>query len=268
MPLYRWWIMFPLIGDDARDYLKKAVRYTIDYGLASIGLPPSLPNLDELAAGGLDYCFKVAVDEALKAAGVPADSAAAQEITEQVCKQLTDGMTQELANALIAQQQNPFHADFIRLYTEKLYEPAYIDVLLANYSDEDTIEGKLGVGFDKSFAVYSSEVVTVPSLKPGESVVVRIYLNPLRNQYDGYNQYFDEIYYGNSEKPFKLTVWTIFDLPDVAQAAKDQGLKAAPLPAVTEYVYDHGNYEFTREFVPKDPITDADTFVKASDFSK
>ena len=258
----------PLIGDTAKGYLKQAVRYTIDYGLASIGLPPSLPNLDKLAAGGLDYCFKVAVDEALKAAGVPADSAAAQEITEKVRKQLTDGMTQELRNALIAQQQNPFRADFIRLYTEKLYEPAYIDVLVANYSDEDTIGGKLGVGFEKSFAVYSSQVLTIPTLKPGESVVVRIYLDHLRNKYDGYNKYFDEIYNGNSEKPFTMSVYTVFNLPDVVQAAKDQGLQAAPLPAVTEYVYDHSNYVFTREFVPKDPIAEADGAVKASDFGK
>lgn len=257
----------PLIGDDARGYLKKAVRAVIDYGLASIGIPPSLPNLDKLASGGLDYCVKVAVDEALKSSGVPVDSEAAQEITEQVRQQVTDGIADELTKAMLAQQQNPFRADFVRVNTYKLYEPAFVDVLVANYSDtERSVGGTLGLGFGDQSRVYSSSVLSIPPLKPNDFTIVRVYLEHQRNKYDGYGKYFDEIYYGKSGKPFDLRVGTMFDLPDVREAAKAQGLSPAPLPYVTEYVYDHKNYEFTRNFVPAEAIWEEDSAADPSAF--
>lgn len=257
----------PLIGEDAKGYLKTAIKYAIDYGLASIGLPPGLPNLDKLADGGLDYCFKVAVDEALKQAGVPVDSEAAQEITEKVRKQITDGISNELTKSLLAQYQNPFHADFVRVNTYRLYEPAFVDVLIANYSDtKNSAGGTLGLTFGDHSEIYRSSCLAIPTLKPNDFTIVRVYLEHERNKYDGYGKYFDEIYYGTSGEPFKMRVYTSFDLKDVREAAKEQGLSPAPLPAVTQFVYDHGNYEFTRSFVPSEVIWDEDSSVDPKAF--
>jgi hypothetical protein len=259
----------PLIGDDARAYLKTAATYAIDYGLASIGLPPTLPNIDQLAEGGMDYVMKMAVEEALQAAGVPADSPAAQEITEKVREQIAGELTDELEKAILAQSQNPLKVGFLRLDTGRLYKPAYVDVFVCNYSKtRATRSGQVFVGSGNGFEIYKSRCVAIPALQPGEHVTIRIYLDHLRNKYDGYNQYFDEIYYGNSGKPYKLTVYTKFELPDVKQTAKEQGLSAAPLPYVTEFTYDHGaySYRYEREFVPTEGIYISDLAPNAQDF--
>ena len=249
----------PLIGDDARGFLKKAATYAIDYGLASIGIPPSLPNLDLLASNGLDYLVKVGVEAALKTAGVPADSPAAAEITEQVRQQLTDGLSAELTKAVLAQQQNPFRANFVRLSRTKLYEPARIVVFIKNYSKTHTTPaGELSFSCGNYFDVYSSQSTRIPPLKPGESTTVYLYLNHLRNQNEGYYKAFDKKYYGQDGKPCKMSVTARFDLPDVRQAAKEQGIAPAPLPYVTEYVYDHAWYGYSREFVPANVIWEPD----------
>ena len=91
---------------------------------------------------------------------MPADSKAAEEITEQVRKQVTDGIADELTKALLAQYQNPFHADFVRVNTYKLYEPAFIDVFIRNYSDtESSVGGTLGFAFGSHSEVYRSSVL-------------------------------------------------------------------------------------------------------------
>ncbi len=257
----------PLIGDDARALLKKAATYAIDYGLMSIGLPPTLPNLDQLAEEGMDYVMKLAVDEALQAAGVPADSQAAQEITEKVRGQVAAEITDELEKAMLAQSQNPLKVGFLRLDNGRLYQPAYVDVFVCNYSKtRPTRAGSVFVSAGKGFEIYKTRCVPIPTLQPGEHVTIRIYLDHLRNKYDGYNKYFDKIYYGNSETPYRLTVYTSFDLPDVKQEAKEQGLKAAPLPYVTEFVYDHQIYRYEQEFVPAEGIYISDSAPNAQDF--
>ena len=257
----------PFIGDTARGYLKAAAAYAIDYGLMSIGLPPTLPNIDQLAEQGMDYIVKVAVDEALSAAGVPADSTAAQEITEKVCKELGEGLTSELEKAILAQYQNPLKADFLRLDTGRLYQPAYIEVFVCNYSKtRPTRAGWVGVRTGKGHDVYEPKGVSIPALKPGEHMVIRIYLKHLRNKYCGYEKYFDERYNGNYELPYMLYVKAGFNLPDVKLAAKEQGLKPAPLPYVTEFVYDHQPYSYEREFVPAEWIFISDSAPNAQDF--
>lgn len=259
----------PLIGDDARAYLKAAATYAIDYGLMSIGLPPTLPNIDQLAEGGMDYIMKVAVDEALQAAGVPIDSPAAKEITEKVRKEVAGEVTGELEKAILAQNQNPLKAGFLRLDTSKLYQPAYVDVFVCNYSKtRATRSGQVFVVSGNGFEIYKTRAVAIPALRPGEHVTIRIYLDHLRNKYDGYNKYFDQIYLGNSGKPYKLKVYTEFILPDVNEAAKTQGLKAAPLPYVTEFTYDHDaySYRYEREFIPAEGIYESDPEPNTQDF--
>ena len=86
------------------------------------------------------------------------------------------------------------------------------------------------------------------------------------NQYDGYGKYFDDIYYGKSHQPFQFRLYTMFDLPDAKEAAKTQGLAAAPLPYVTEYVYDHAPYEYVRPLVPAEAILEEDGSVNPTDY--
>jgi hypothetical protein len=248
----------PFVSDEVKDYLKQAVTYAIDYGLASIGLPPSLPNLDQLASGGIEYLTKVAIQEALAAAGVPADSSAASEITEKVEQEIADGILSELQRSILAQRQNPFNVDFLRLDSRKLYCPAIVQIIVSNVSDTYTTRaGRVGFSSGNGFDVYKSKGADIPALKPGESVLIWMYLDHLRNKYDGYNQYFDAIYNGNNG-PYVMQIQANFNLPDVNAAAAEQGLVRAPLPKVTQFVYDHEEYSYSRNFVPAEDIYDED----------
>jgi|GEM_PF-1295467 len=255
------------IGDTAKGYLKKAVTYVIDYGLASIGLPPSLPNLDQLAADGIDYLTKVAVEEALKAAGVPADSLAAQEITEEVREQVAEDLSSGLTDAILAQRQNPLNVTFLRLWSIRLYSPAYVDVYVHNYSKTKTTRsGCVWVRSGSGHDLFADASAPIPELQPGEHYTIRIYLEHLRNKYDGYGQYFDEKYYGKSDLPIMLHVGASFRLPDPIVAAKEQGIAPAPLPYVTEFVYDHPEYRYERAFIPSEPIFESDPAPNEKDF--
>lgn len=255
------------IGDTAKGYLKKAVTYVIDYGLASIGLPPSLPNLDQLAAQGIDYITKVAVDEALKAAGVPLDSPAAQEITEQVRQDVAEGLAEGLEESILAQKQNPLNVTFLRLWGFKLYSPAYVDVYVHNYSNTKTTRaGTVGVSCGNGNEVYAPNNVAIPALQPGEHYTIRIYLEHLKDKYCGYGEYFDKYYYGNSSLPYMLKVGAFFDLPAPIVAAAEQGIAPAPLPYVTEFVYDRPEYRFNCEFIPAEAIYEEDPAPNKKDF--
>ncbi|MCE5235168.1 MAG: hypothetical protein LLF87_03840 [Eubacteriales bacterium] len=247
----------PLIGDTARGYLKKAITYAVDYGLASIGLPPNLPNLDVLAEGGMDYVLRYAVEQALAAEGIPIDDPAAAEITQKVREQVGGAITEELKNALRAAQQNPFHADFVRMSTWHQYQPAWVQIYVKNYSE--TSPSPAGyINFDNGNGrqVYKNCGARIPALPPGEGVVMRLYLEHWRNVYPAR---FDTYYNGASGEPYTMSFRAQFFLPDVWAAAGEQGVGPAPLPYVTEYVYDRGDYTYTREFIPSEIIFDGDT---------
>ena len=255
------------IGEDARGYMRKAVSYALDYGLVYIGIPPSLPNIDELAAGGMDYCMEYAVAEVLKEAGIPADSAAAEELSDEVRQQVRETVAEEIRNAMLARKQNPFKVDFLRISTDMLYEPAFIDVMVVNYSDtEYSVPGTLYLNFGNGFDVYRGNCLYIPALKPGDLTVIRVYLDHTRNQYDGYGKYFDEKYYGKSEFPVEMRLYTSYMLPDIKAAAAEQGLSPVPLPYVTEYVYDRKDYSYIRDFVPAEIIWDSDDSVDPFEF--
>ncbi|HEY5983260.1 MAG TPA: hypothetical protein VIU38_07275, partial [Anaerolineales bacterium] len=55
-----------------QDECRQAVEAAVDYGLAAMGVPPSIPNFDELMSQGQDYLIHVAVQE-LKDQGLPCD---------------------------------------------------------------------------------------------------------------------------------------------------------------------------------------------------
>lgn len=257
----------PYIGDTARGILKHAATYAINYGLAYIGLPPSLPNADLLAEEGMDYLIRMGVEEALSYAGLPEDTPVTDEITEQVRKRFADDFTNELVKAVVAQQQNPFRADFLRLSRVKLYEPAYVVVRVKNYSKTHTARaGWVTIRFGNSFDVYATKGASIPRLKPGESTTMYIYLDHLRCQTEGYSKSFDRKYYSQDGKLMKMYVNAGFDLPDVRVAAKEQGVAPAPLPYLTEYVYDHSDYLYERDLVPAERFWEPDPAADPKDF--
>jgi len=129
--------IFPLIPDSLRGYLNVALTMLVDSGLASLGIPPSLPNFDQLANGGLDYLAK----EGLAAAGVEADA-----ITDAVLSQAKSVIKAKLADSTNSASPNPLDAPFLHADPRYLYQPAYIDVKVTNpYADKPSLAGFLNI---------------------------------------------------------------------------------------------------------------------------
>jgi hypothetical protein len=206
---------FPGIPDSWRGYLETALTMLADYGLASLGIPPTLPNFDQLANGGLDYLAKAGLD----AAGVPAGA-----VTDALLDAAKTAIKDKLADATNSASPNPLNAPFLHADPAKLYQPAYIDVKVTNpYSDKPSLEGYLNIdagwdwketgitvdtttwaekplgeqyaaglvyaghffyGLKKGYPYYPVSYciyepirdIKIPSLKAGESTTVRVYL--------------------------------------------------------------------------------------------
>ena len=241
---------FTFLGDDVRDLIEDAVIKLIETGLASIGLPPSLPNFETLAENGLDYCLKVALAETSAQMGVPLD---------QIPLPVQDEITQDLKNRLksvaLLNQANPIGVDFLKPAAKAMYSPAYVDVKVNNVRGRISPSGTLTVSFypvDKPhYKFYKYVTLPVPPLQPGESTVIRVYLRQDNTDYiDLYKQYyFGEI--GDS----RLTVSVKYDVPDVRDAALSQGKSGSDPNRPDEYVYDHDPvYEFRAALAPANEI--------------
>jgi hypothetical protein len=128
---------FPGIPDAWRGYLQSVLTILADSGLAALGIPPTLPNFDALANGGLDYLAR----QALSAAGVPADA-----VTDTLVTEAKTAITRKLADATDTASPNPLDAPFLHPDPAKLYRPAYIDIKITNrYTDKASQPGYLNV---------------------------------------------------------------------------------------------------------------------------
>jgi hypothetical protein len=126
----------PGIPSEWRDNLKNALAALVDYGLASLGIPPTLPNFDQLTEQGLDYLAK----EALTEAGVPAD-----QMTADLVATTAQGIAENLASSTNSATPNPINAPFLKADPDYLARPAYIDIKITNDYNKPSVPGKLNV---------------------------------------------------------------------------------------------------------------------------
>jgi len=240
--------------------LKDVIEAAVDVGLGAMGIPPTLPNFDELAHGGLDYLAATALDEA----GVPDN-----QYTEQMLEQVAGGIGQQISQAANSDgAPNPINAAFLKNAPEYQYRPAYIDLQVTNpYQDRPTPSGtinvtviesidkmnyenlcKSGQGDDFQLENYSLDAnhnpndwdfpvffpvhQPLPSLPPGASTTVRIYLQEWYGQpypwsppsvgSPGFDTF--EWLYGGSFGSSQFNVSVDFNLPDINQAAQAAGV--------------------------------------------
>jgi len=286
---------FPGIPDAWRGYLQTALTMLADYGLASLGIPPTLPNFDQLSSQGLDYLAR----EGLAAAGVPAAA-----VTDALLDTAKTAIKDKLADATNSASPNPLNAPFLHADAAKLYQPAYIDVKVTNtYTDKPSLPGYLNIdaswdwketgvtvdtttwaekpldeqyaagltyaghffyGLKKGYPYYPvgyciyepMRDIAIPSLKPGESTTLRVYLKeyvgkpyPFAPQGESVTwDDFSNLYWGNTGKA-DFTVWTSgFDLPAITPKTSLD----TTTNTITTYVYDGGPSSVTFQTVPKD----------------
>jgi len=252
-----------------RDALKVALTAMVDTGLAAMGIPPTLPNFDQLSNMSLDYMAEVALTEA----GVPAN-----QLTEELVKKTAAGLEGEMAKAAGTATPNPINSPFLKADPDYLSRPAYIDVELSNPYDKPSLPGSLNIdaqwewretgvtvttetwahlptdqqyaeglkyavhffyglsqgheGYPIYYRIYEPvRGQPIPSLQPGETRVVRIYLKeyvgkPYFAGGESVNSVdFANLYWGNCGKAIFSVSTGDYDLPDPKAAAKAAGFQ-------------------------------------------
>jgi hypothetical protein len=225
-----------------QEKLKEALRYTIDYGLASIGLPPSLPNFNQLTGLGVDYLATVAMEKA----GIPAS-----EIITNGVADLAGAIRDSADESAQTASPNPMGWNFIKLDPDCLYTPAYVLIKIQNPSSVPTPEGYLSGSVDRvldtqteladpdkmtMYAKFGGNCYyslfkpvagqKVPSLAPGQTLVIPVFLE----EYVGLPYYtngpvadrddFKRLYWGFGSFEFNFTI--SYQLPNPGEAAKKQ----------------------------------------------
>lgn len=189
------------VGDDAcKAKASPWIKKGIAAGLAAMGVPPTLPNLRELAKGGTDYLAAMAVEEAVKATGVPADDLIVQGVSSKLKSSLEEtidgalqcaipspdgpGCVTETDNPYTWGNPDPFWGNRLaRLYVRiKPHDWFQYNDLLSHHPEKIPPLGSLRI-FDED-CVYQPMQVPVPRIfdaTSATSVVIPLSLHPLYN---------------------------------------------------------------------------------------
>lgn len=119
-----------------RGYFAVALESLINYGLASIGIPPTFPNFEQLAEGNIAYLTEVALTEA----GIPPNM-----VTEEISKKTAEGIMNQFKESAKTDDPNPVKAAFLKLDPNYLYKPAYMEIELENKTNYPTVPGTLNL---------------------------------------------------------------------------------------------------------------------------
>lgn len=142
------------------DWAQGPLSAGLDIGLAAIGLPPSIPDFDDLTNMGADYLAETIADQT----GIPAE----------VARKGVDAMVSE-AKKTAAGGGNP--AAWFRPDPDYYYRPAYLQVELANPTGQTTDRMVLSVknqGTDNP--VFEDAHLPIPPLAPGQRLTVPVFL--------------------------------------------------------------------------------------------
>ncbi|MDF2891163.1 MAG: hypothetical protein K0R80_1530 [Clostridia bacterium] len=270
---------------------KMALEGLANYGLIALGLPPTLPNFDDLTSMGAEYLAELALTEAGVLPNPLVDG-------EDIGK-ITDSIKDEMKKSNDHPNPNPINSKFLKLNPRFQYRPAYIEVEVKNDSKYDSVPGtfdvnvnftleyynmmsaangllldtpsKYGYGtpagwneyadYEKHFKnglngntinyAYKAEKAVydvfkpivgqkIPTIKPGESRIIRIYLAPIHFDIPNEN------YYAGSTMP-NYPYGEAFNETDFANMYFNNGNKnytsfeiKGHFPTAREYLSTHG----------------------------
>lgn len=153
---YDFILTLPGVGlacDAYPEECKKAINVGMTYAMTSVGLPPSVPNWDQLKQEGLDY-FAHEIAEQMEEEGVPTP------LTEFALKQLT----QEVLNELTANRGSSTNLAFSWIERWYGFAPSSWSVAVQK-NGPDPIIG--GMRFQtKQSALFKGTVVPLPKVFP------------------------------------------------------------------------------------------------------
>lgn len=115
---------------------KTALEAYLNYGLMTLGIPPTLPNFDELSEMGMNYMAEVVLTEA----GIPVT-----DLTKEQFENIVTGIANEIDKAANYADFNPINAAFLKLDPDYMYKPGYVDVEVSNTTNVPSIPGTFDI---------------------------------------------------------------------------------------------------------------------------
>jgi hypothetical protein len=149
-------------GCDAR--CRMGLEAGLNAGLAAMGVPPSLPNFDQLAQAGKGYLVQTLAEEASRRSGVPIPPEAAEAIVDRMyeaAKKSADG--------------SGSGGGWLRPDPDFMYRPPMARVTIISQSATELRDLVLVVEFHR---LYYSKQVPLPPITPGAQLSVPVVLEP------------------------------------------------------------------------------------------
>jgi len=131
-----------------RAEFEAALMGLVDYGLMTLGIPPTLPSFSELTSMSVDYLASIAMTQA----GIPANA-----ITDEIKEKVTEGITKELTTAKQNPDVNPVGSAFLKLDPDYCYQPAYVDLEIENQTKYASVPGTVDLNVTFTMDYYSLE---------------------------------------------------------------------------------------------------------------
>lgn len=126
---------------------RMALEGLANYGMIALGLPPTLPNFDDLTSMGAEYLAEIALTEA----GVlPNPLVEADDIGK-----ITNSIKGEIKKSNDHPNPNPIDAKFLKLDPRFQYRPAYIEVEIMNEGKYDSVPGAFDVNVNFTLEYYN-----------------------------------------------------------------------------------------------------------------
>lgn len=126
---------------------RMALEGLANYGMLALGLPPTLPNFDDLTSMGADYLAELALTEA----GVLPNPL----VDEDEIHMITDSIKSEMKKSNDHPNPNPIDSKFLKLNPRFQYRPAYIEVEVKNEGQYDSVPGTFDVNVNFTLEYYN-----------------------------------------------------------------------------------------------------------------
>jgi len=126
---------------------KMALEGLANYGLMALGLPPTLPNFDDLTSMGAEYLAELAMTEAGVLPNPLVDS-------DDIGK-ITNSIKDEMKKSNDHPNPNPISSKFLKLAPKFQYRPAYIEVEIKNEGKYDSAPGAFDVNVNFTLEYYN-----------------------------------------------------------------------------------------------------------------
>ena len=206
------------------DPCRTALKLGLDYGLTCLGMPPELPNFDQLVALGQGYLVDQLTEVASQQAGVPIPREAAERLVDEVSKR-----------AKQVEARGPDGTQWFRPDPDYQYNEPYIVVHVTNPSAYSR-KARLWIVQN---GLYWGKDITLPALAPHAEMTVPVVLrrradaqvdklgravgNPGTVDNAGGHAWLAEYYGGQATLEVRITDVGVPDLPTVQVAVPMPG---------------------------------------------